>query len=88
MDNSIKPRINSPDDSFNGNLTAIPKSLDSEETPMEYGEMNEEEARETGYVGKDGRAVEMAKPNIEGSPTGALTDVGAGRSSVVHKHKH
>lgn len=41
------------------------------------------EARISGYVGKNGKAVSMAKPDVQGSPTGAFTDLGAGRSSVV-----
>ncbi|WP_373998172.1 hypothetical protein [Bdellovibrio bacteriovorus] len=51
---------------------------------MNYGKMNERDARASGYTDKQGRAVDMAKPDVEGSPTGAYTDIGAGRSSVVH----
>ena len=85
------------DDSLNGNYTAIPKpknsaalesgDVDLIEEKMEFGNANESEARESGYVGDDGKAVEMAKPDVKGSPTGAYTDIGAGRSSVVHHHR-
>lgn len=78
------------------NYTAIPKSMNSEaiasgdadlvENQIEFGEANEQEAREAGYIGEDGKAVDMAKPDTKGSPTGAYTDIGAGRSSVVHHH--
>jgi len=44
------------------------------------------DAKESGYIGKSGKAVSIAKPDVEGSPTGAFTDVGAGRSSVVKHH--
>jgi hypothetical protein len=47
---------------------------------------NERDARESGYMDAEGKAVELAKPDVEGSPTGALTDIGRGRSSVVHPH--
>lgn len=46
------------------------------------------DAKESGYVGKNGKAVSMAKPDVVGSPTGAFTDIGAGRSSVVKPHHH
>lgn len=81
---------------FNGKLTAKPKSnvaspegvIDSEgpAATLNYGEMNLEDAIESGYTDEEGHAVSMAKPDKEGSPTGAWTDIGAGRSSVVHKH--
>ncbi|KHD89209.1 MAG: hypothetical protein OM95_05185 [Bdellovibrio sp. ArHS] len=54
---------------------------------MNYGKMNEHDARASGYTNKQGHAVDMAKPDVKGSPTGALTDIGAGRSSVVHPAK-
>lgn len=44
------------------------------------------DAKASGYVGKNGKAVSMAKPDVVGSPTGAFTDIGAGRSSVVRHH--
>lgn len=79
----------SQEDSFNAGLTAIPKDLatdvDGLETPIEFGEMNEDDARESGYIDKNGHAVSLAKEDVPGSPTGAYTDIGAGRSSVVHK---
>jgi hypothetical protein len=83
-------------DSLNGAYTAIPKQKNSAaletgdvdliEEKMEFGKASEREARECGYVGADGKAVEMAKQDVKGSPTGAYTDIGAGRSSVVHPH--
>lgn len=84
------------DDTAAPSYTAIPKSLNSAaietgdadlvENQFEFGEASEEEAREAGYIGEDGKAVDMAKPDKPGSPTGAFTDIGAGRSSVVHHH--
>lgn len=84
------------EDGLNGNFTAIPKDMESAgeasadadlvATPMDFGDMNEADARESGYTDAEGRAVDMAKSDTEGSPTGALTDVGHGRSSVVKKH--
>lgn len=84
---------NLPADSFNANLTAIPKGAasaadasadpDLVAAPMDFGPMNEKEARESGYIGKDGRAVSKSRKNVKGSPTGAYTDIGAGRSSAV-----
>jgi hypothetical protein len=46
------------------------------------------DAKALGYVGADGKAVSMAKPDVKGSPTGAYTDIGAGRSSVVKHREH
>ena len=54
----------------------------------ESDEQKLSDAKASGYVGKDGKAVSMAKPDVEGSPTGAFTDIGAGRSSVVKPHHH
>jgi hypothetical protein len=54
-------------------------------TPVDYGEMNEKDARNSGYIDDQGHAKSMAKKDKPGHPTGAYTDVGAGRSSVVHK---
>ena len=81
---------------FNGNLSAKPKSVsvsgevrmddDSIESSIDYGEMNLEDAIESGYTDENEHAVSMAKKDVEGSPTGAYTDIGAGRSSVVHHH--
>lgn len=85
----------SPEETFNGTLTAKPKpaTITSElietEGPAEkidYGTMTLEDAKESGYTDEEGQAVSMAKPDAEGSPTGAFTDIGAGRSSVVRKH--
>jgi hypothetical protein len=87
---------NLPADSLNANLTAIPKGAASADeasadpdlvaSPMEFGTMNERDARESGYIGKNGKAVSKSRKNKKGSPTGAYTDIGAGRSSAVtHK---
>ncbi len=84
-----------PQDSFNRNLSAIPHDTiqvdaaaanPDESAAMEYGEMNAEDAKNSGYTDEKGRAVEKARKNVPGSPTGALTDVGAGRSSAVRRH--
>jgi hypothetical protein len=91
-----------PNDTFNNNLSARPKStseevdVDSEasiEDQVDFGEMNLEDAKTSGYVGEDGQAVSKARTDVMGSPTGAYTDIGAGRSSAVHpshpsKDKH
>jgi hypothetical protein len=85
-----------PDDTINANVTALPKDRQSpdqiaaepdlaESTPMDYGDMNLKDAQESGYTDKDGKAISKAKKDVTGSPTGAYTDIGAGRSSVVHK---
>jgi len=69
---------------LNGELTAKPHSrvMDQMETAFESTPANEEDAK-LGYTDAHGNAVDMAKPNIEGHHTGAYTDIGAGRSSVV-----
>lgn len=82
------------DDSFNGNLTAQPRAQTKDEhlavdpnfveESLEYGEMNERDAILSGYIDGEGKAVSKAKKDIEGRPTGAFTDIGHGRSSVVH----
>jgi hypothetical protein len=86
---------NLPEDSFNGNLTAIPKDVPSANiqadpdlvaTQMDYGTMNADDARESGYMDEEGHAVSTSREDVEGNPTGAYTDIGAGRSSVVHPH--
>lgn len=84
-----------PDDSFNGTYTAQPRAdihdehlaTDPnfvEESP-EYGEMSLRDAQLSGYTDKDGKAVSRAKKDINGHPTGAYTDIGHGRSSVVRE---
>lgn len=88
--------LNANESTFNGNFTAIPRDMananeasadaDLEATSVDFGEMNLEDAKESGYTDENGNAVSKAKKDVEGSPTGAYTDVGAGRSSVVHKH--
>lgn len=87
-----------PNDTFNNNLSARPKStldgmdVDSDasiEDQVDFGGASEEEAQASGYTDQDGNAVSKAKPDVEGSPTGAYTDIGAGRSSAVHpKDRH
>ncbi len=87
--------VDANDETFNANFTAIPKDVaqgantDADQLAggMDYGDMNPEDAAESGYTDASGHAVDMSRPDVEGSPTGAYTDVGAGRSSVVHK-KH
>jgi hypothetical protein len=73
------------DGSFNQGLTAQPKSRVSEEeiTPFDTEHANIKTAQESGYTDKKGHAKGMAKTDVLGHPTGAYTDVGAGRSSVV-----
>lgn len=68
----------SPSDREGGNVTLEPIEVDED-----FGPMNEADARESGYIDDDGMSVDRARPDEEGSPTGALTDVGAGRSSAV-----
>lgn len=85
-----------PED-FNGDLSAMPKrnQLDSHNSTdkelsgkkLDYGDMNLADAKRSGYTDRKGRAVEMTRRDRPGSPTGAFTDIGAGRSSVV-KHTH
>lgn len=85
----------SPNQRLNGNLTAQPKDIpqidqgaaDAEMGPaMDYGEMNLKDAKESGYTDENGNAVDKAKPDVTGSPTGAYTDIGAGRSGTVIHH--
>src|SRR5688500_2667404 len=72
--------------SFNENRTARPRSSSiSDSATDEVGEMNIQDAKDLGYTDEQGQAVDTARPNREGSPTGAYTDVGAGRSSAVRK---
>jgi hypothetical protein len=82
------------DSSFNGDLDALPKKHHHPEQrnatereiagkKLDYGKMNLADAKRSGYTDQDGNAVDMAKKDREGSPTGAYTDIGAGRSSVV-----
>ncbi|MES3036480.1 MAG: hypothetical protein V4736_01115 [Bdellovibrionota bacterium] len=83
-----------PSTSINGNLTAKPDRTNSsgdgsydatvDSEVMEYGEMNLQDAKESGYTDEEGKAVDMAKQDVKGSPTGAYTDIGAGRSSAIH----
>lgn len=80
------------------NVTAVPKDYRGPEQAdkeaanadmaagMDYGEMNLEDAKASGYTNEKGEAVSKARKDVPGSPTGAYTDIGAGRSSVVHHH--
>ena len=86
----------SPNQRLNGNLTAQPKDIPqvdegAADTEMgaavaENSEMNVKDAKDSGYTDEKGQAVSKAKPDVKGSPTGAFTDVGAGRSSAVRPH--
>lgn len=83
-------------DPSNGSFTARPQKqgaspeavIDTEgpAATFDYGEMNLQDAIESGYVNQDGQAADMSKEDIKGSSTGAWTDVGAGRSSAVRRH--
>lgn len=86
----------SADESFNSNLSARPQGLSSHKHPpdfdpseknIDYGEMNLRAAKISGYTDRKGHAVSMSKKDTPGLPTGALTDIGAGRSSVVKKNQ-
>ncbi|KYG66977.1 hypothetical protein AZI86_08115 [Bdellovibrio bacteriovorus] len=92
---SETPENLSPEQTFNSNYTAKPKpriitqeliEQDGPPEKIDYGTMNLDDAIESGYTDEEGHAVSMAKHDVEGSPTGAFTDIGAGRSSVVKKH--
>ncbi|MBC7740906.1 MAG: hypothetical protein H7061_01835 [Bdellovibrionaceae bacterium] len=63
--------------------TNTPQSTINSSQAMDYGTMNAKDAKESGYTDESGKAVDMAKPDVKGSPTGAYTDIGAGRSGVV-----
>ncbi len=92
---SSKPKT--ADDTFNGNLTAQPQGVSSHKRPpdfdpneknLDYGEASLHDAKISGYTDRRGHAVSMAKDDVEGSPTGAFTDIGAGRSSAVRELSH
>jgi hypothetical protein len=80
--------------SLDGGVTARPHDLTPAEQavqgdgsmsidPFDYGNMNEDDARQSGYIGPNGKAVSKSIPDKGGHPTGAYTDIGAGRSSTV-----
>ncbi len=73
----------SPDERLNASFTAIPHDALDEE--IEYGDMNEKDARESGYTDAEGHAIARARKDVHGSPTNAFTDIGAGRSSAVKR---
>jgi hypothetical protein len=77
----------SPNDSFNADLDAQPKENRPVQDATDVStEMNLEDAKESGYTDENGKAVSMAKKDVIGSPTGAYTDIGIGRSSAVVSH--
>ena len=75
----------SPEESLNGNYTAIPKGFDAAGEagvdldlvvdPMEYGEMNEPEAIESGYV--SGAKADLIPDAIPSAPTAVTPSVRA-----------
>jgi hypothetical protein len=67
-------------------LTARPHSTNKPIGELEPKDANIEDAKTSGYTDENGNAVSKAKPDVTGSPTGAYTDVGEGRSSVVKPH--
>ena len=81
---------------YDGNVTAKPKDMaeiadvivndDLATETLDFGEMNLEDAKASGYTDENGNAISKAVHDVEGSPTGAFTDIGAGRSSVVKHH--
>lgn len=83
-----------PEESFDENLTAkssdaltagdVGANADLVSGAIEYGDMNTADAKESGYIDESGKAVSKARRDKPGSPTGAYTDIGAGRSSAVH----
>jgi hypothetical protein len=76
--------------SINDGLTARPtKGPEKQtETSYDYGSPSLGAAKAAGYTDEKGEAVDKAKPDVEGNPTGAYTDIGAGRSGVVKPSKH
>ncbi|MBX3040546.1 MAG: hypothetical protein KF789_07570 [Bdellovibrionaceae bacterium] len=66
-------------------IDEVSEEIDLSSEQLDFGEMNEEEARESGYFGEDefDRSKPLPKSHSHESPTGSLTDVGAGRSSAV-----
>ena len=75
LDDEKDAHLVPPEATFNGGFTAIPKDIssldestvDSADLPdmrMDYGDMNEEDAKELGYTDEAGRAISTAKdPN-------------------------
>jgi hypothetical protein len=79
------PHPMTPDESVNSGLNAIPSDSNGPDA-LDPGPANTKDARESGYTDKNGRAIEKARRDVEGEPTNALTDIGEGRSGVVHRH--
>jgi hypothetical protein len=82
----------SAEETLNENLSARPGAVpefpgnaesEMKGSDVEFGEMNLEDAKESGYTDEEGNAISLAKKDRQGSPTGAFTDIGAGRSSAV-----
>jgi len=65
------------------NEIAIQARNESLPPSLDFGEANEADARDSGYTDSEGHAVSMAEKDVKGDPTGALTDIGAGRSSAI-----
>ncbi|HRO66843.1 MAG TPA: hypothetical protein PL182_04705 [Pseudobdellovibrionaceae bacterium] len=72
-------------------IDEVSEEVDLSSEQLDYGEMNEADAREAGYFsdGEFERTKPLPPSHAQESPTGSLTDVGAGRSSAVKtKGKH
>ncbi|MBX2988359.1 MAG: hypothetical protein KF802_10730 [Bdellovibrionaceae bacterium] len=65
-------------------IDEIEEELDLASDGLSAGTMNEEDARESGYINDQARPRIPSRAPQQGHPTGAYTDIGAGRSSVVH----
>lgn len=71
----------------NKNFNVHPKKKLHNNRPLEASEANEQDAKDLGYTDETGKAVSKSKSGSGGSPTGAYTDIGVGRSSVVRRHE-
>jgi hypothetical protein len=68
-------------------MDARPKSTNKPiANEPQTSDANLKDAKTSGYTDENGKAVSKAKSDKEGSPTGAFTDIGEGRSSVVKRH--
>lgn len=80
-----------PKQGIDGGVSAHPtghEPVENARRASDLTEANERDARISGYTDENGKAVDRAKPDVKGSPTGAFTDIGAGRSSVVKHRSH
>lgn len=81
-------RQNKPHDTpvMNGKVTARPNTAAADGEALDFNDMKmtAQDAIESGYMDEQGHAISKARKDVPGSPTGAYTDIGAGRSSVVH----